>query len=221
MTKEVEVVERGPYAPPRSVVRDALPVQAGELVYAGFWRRFGAFWIDVAVLLPLTAIAYYFGEKTRLFYLYWFLPGLLIGLWYHVYLVARYGGTPGKLLLDTRIAMTDGSPVTTNAAALRYSVLFVLSALSTLALMLAILKMTDEEYFSVGYLERSVRLVEAAPPWYQMVNILTQIWVWSEFVTMLFNRKRRAIHDFMAGTVVIRRLRGRTAVAPALGPNGS
>ena len=120
-------MERGPYAPPKSEVRDILPLPAGELVYAGFWRRFGAFWIDFAVLLPLMGIAYYFGEKTRLFQLYWFIPGLLFGLWYHVYLVARYGGTPGKLLLDMRIAMTDGSAVTTNAAALRYSVLFVLS----------------------------------------------------------------------------------------------
>jgi uncharacterized RDD family membrane protein YckC len=197
-------MDRGPYAPPKSKVRDVLPVLAGAMVYVGFWRRFGAFWIDALVLLPLAGIAYYFGEKTRLFYLYWFIPGLLIGLWYHVYLVVRYGGTPGKLLLDTRIAMTDGSPVTTNAAALRYSVLFVLSVLSSVAVLLAVLKMTDEAYFSLGYLERSVRIVETAPPWYQAVNILTQIWVWSEFLTMLFNKKRRAIHDFIAGTVVIK-----------------
>jgi uncharacterized RDD family membrane protein YckC len=64
--------------------------------------------------------------------------------------------------------------------------------------------MTDEAYFSLGDLERSVRIVETAPPWYQAVNILTQIWIWSEFLTMLFNKKRRAIHDFMAGTVVIK-----------------
>jgi uncharacterized RDD family membrane protein YckC len=30
-----------------------------------------------------------------------------------------------------------------------------------------------------------------------------QIWIWGEFVTMLFNKKRRAVHDYMAGTVVI------------------
>jgi uncharacterized RDD family membrane protein YckC len=194
----------GPYAPPKSAVRDVLPKPAGELVYAGFWRRFGAFWLDFVVLLPLIGIAYYFGEKTRFFQLYWFIPGLLFGLWYHVYLVARYGGTPGKLLLDMRVAMTDGSAVTTNAAALRYSVLLVLSVLSSLALLLAVLKMTDEEYFSLAYLARATRMVELAPPWYQTVNILMQVWIWSEFLTMLFNRKRRAIHDFMAGTVVIK-----------------
>ena len=212
-------MERGPYAPPKSDVRDVLPIPAGELVYAGFWRRFGAFWIDFLVFLPIMGIAYYFGEKARLFQLYWFIPGLLIGLWYYVYLVARYGGTPGKLLLDMRIAMTDGSPATTNAAALRYSVMFVLSILSSLALLLAVLKMTDDEYFSLAYLARSQRMVELAPPWYQTVNILMQIWIWGEFVTMLLNKKRRAIHDFMAGTVVIKRrlpnLAGESAAADA------
>jgi uncharacterized RDD family membrane protein YckC len=192
-------------------------MRAGELVYAGFWRRFGAFWIDFLVLLPLIGIAYYFGEQTRLFQLYWFIPGLLFGLWYHVYLVARYGGTPGKLLLDMRIAMTDGSPATTNAAALRYSVLFVLSILSSLALLLAVLKMTDEEYFSLAYIERAGRMVELAPPWYQTVNLFMQIWIWSEFLTMLFNKKRRAIHDFMAGTVVVKG----PAVQPAAAASAS
>jgi uncharacterized RDD family membrane protein YckC len=30
------------------------------------------------------------------------------------------------------------------------------------------------------------------------------VWVYSEFAVLLTNRKRRAIHDFMAGMVVIR-----------------
>jgi len=173
------------------------------MVYAGFWRRFGAFWIDFIVLLPLMGIAYVFGEQTRLFQLYWFIPGLAFGLWYHVYLVVRYGGTPGKLFLTIRVAMTDGSPVTTKAAILRYSVLFVLSVLSSLALLLAALRMTDAEYFSLAYMTRAERMVMIAPSWYQVVNVLTHVWIWSEFITMLSNKKRRAIHDFMAGTIVI------------------
>ena len=32
---------------------------------------------------------------------------------------------------------------------------------------------------------------------------MQQIWIWSEFVVLLFNRRKRAIHDFIAGTVVI------------------
>jgi uncharacterized RDD family membrane protein YckC len=31
------------------------------------------------------------------------------------------------------------------------------------------------------------------------------VWIFSEFVVLLTNKKRRALHDFMAGTVVIRK----------------
>ena len=174
------------------------------LVYAGFWRRFGAFWIDFLVFLPLFPIVYFGESLTRLFQLFWFLPGLLIGLWFHVYLVQRYGGTPGKLLLRMRITMVDGSPVTTRAAFLRYVVLFVLAELMVLGNIVATFRMSDAEFFSLGLMERTERLAQLAPAWYGLVNVLMQIWIWSEFVTMLFNKKRRAIHDLMAGTVVIK-----------------
>lgn len=177
------------------------------MIYAGFWRRFGAYWIDVFVMIPLIGIVYFCGEKSRLFQLYWFIPCLLIGIGFHVYLVKRFGGTPGKLLLNMRIAMLDGSPVTLKAASLRYSVLFILSFLSSLALLLSVLSMTDELYFSLGYIERSQKILELAPSWYRLVSILLQVWIWSEFISMLFNKQRRAIHDFIAGTVVVHEIK--------------
>lgn len=198
-----------PYAPPASNVAftDAdLREQAARepLVYAGFWRRFGAFWLDVIVMSPLFALAYFGAEQSRYFQWYVLLPSLAFGLWFHVYLVSRFGGTPGKLILKTRIAMRDGSPVTRRAAALRYLVEFLLDALSSVALAMAAVSMSDADYFALGYLERSKHVVEFAPHWYSTVNIAMQVWGWGEFVTMLFNKKRRAVHDFMAGTVVIR-----------------
>jgi uncharacterized RDD family membrane protein YckC len=201
--------QENPYQPsPASVegsrTGKARANQTGELVYAGFWRRFGAYWIDAAIFLPLTGISYLLSEKTRLFFAYWFIPGLLIGLFFHVYLVKRFGGTPGKLLLKTRIALTDGTPVSTKAAFLRYSVLFILSILSSWAVLSGALAMTDEHYFSLGYIAKMEAVVSRAPAWYSIVNICLQIWVWSEFLSMLFNKRRRAIHDYMAGTVVVR-----------------
>jgi len=31
------------------------------------------------------------------------------------------------------------------------------------------------------------------------VSIANNIWIWGEVIVLLFNEKRRAIHDFMAG----------------------
>ena len=199
--------QRNPYEPPGAQLdqQASAPTASGaELQYATFWQRFGAYWIDVLVLAPLAVVVYFLAETSRYFYMYWYVLGLLIGLFFHVYLVKRYGGTPGKLLLKTRIALVDGSPITTNAAALRYAVLFVLTAISSGALSMGVLSMTDEMYFSLGYVARAQKMMELAPPWYSAVNVLMQIWIWGEFISMLFNKKRRAVHDFMAGTVVVR-----------------
>jgi uncharacterized RDD family membrane protein YckC len=200
--------QRNPYEPPAAQLdheAGAAPAaSSAELRYATFWQRFLAYWVDVLVLSPLVAIQYLLADKTRFFYMYWLIPGLVIGLYFHVYLVKRYGGTPGKLLLKTRIALVDGSRVTTTAAGLRYAILFVLTALSSLAFVMSSLAMTDEMYFSLGYVARAKEMVQLAPAWYPAVSVLLQIWVWGEFLTMLFNKKRRAVHDFIAGTVVVR-----------------
>ncbi len=199
-------METNPYAPPAALDTPAATSghQSGGLRYAGFWQRFGAYWIDFVVMLPLMGFVYYMGEKSRMFTLYWFIPGMIIGVLYQVFLVVRFGGTPGKLLLKTRIAMVDGSPVTVKAACLRYAGLFILSLLSGIALVMATLSMSDELYFSLGYVERATKMVEMAPGWYYAVSVLMQIWIWSEFVTMLLNKRRRAVHDYIAGTVVLR-----------------
>lgn len=197
--------DKNPFSPPGARVDDEnSTISTGAMQYAGFWRRFGAYWVDFLVFLPLIGLSFWLGEKTRLFNLYYFIPGLLIGLWFHVYLVKRYGGTPGKLALKIRIARLDGTAVGYKEAMIRYSVLFVLSALTSIGLIIGALNMSDTQYLSLGFQERTAKLVELAPRWYQPITILVNIWIWSEFIVMMTNKRRRAPHDFMAGTVVLR-----------------
>lgn len=174
------------------------------MTYAGFWRRFGAFWIDFLCFTPLIGFNFWMDSHFRLFQIWNFIPGLLIGLWFYVYLVQRYGGTPGKLLLNMRIVKLDGASVGYREAMLRYSVLFTLTVASSVAMAMATLNMTDAEYFALAWAEKAVRLSELAPTWNSWVTVLTNVWIWAEFVVMLTNKKRRAPHDFMAGTVVVR-----------------
>jgi uncharacterized RDD family membrane protein YckC len=185
-----------------------------HMEYAGFWRRFGAYWLDFIVLLPLVAFSMWGNGQSRLFNFYYFLPGALIGLLFHVYLVRRYGGTPGKLILKIKIARLDGNNVGYKEAILRYSVLFVLSTAMSIALISATMEMTDAEYLSLGWVERTQQMIKLAPNWYQILNVMMNIWIWGEFITMLTNKKRRAVHDFMAGTVVIRSEMPNTPLEP-------
>jgi uncharacterized RDD family membrane protein YckC len=192
-----------PYLPPAAEIsRTQAPT--GELAYAGFWRRFGAYWLDFLILLPLIGLTVWLGGQSRMFQLYYFLPGVAIGLWFHVYLVKRFGGTPGKRLLGLSIRRLDGSPAGLREASIRHCVLFVLTTLNSVGLLLATLEMSDSEYLGLPFAARALRLVELAPSWHRSVTIAVNIWVWSEFVVMLCNRRRRGVHDFMAGTVVVR-----------------
>ena len=184
-------------------VRNVNEVEGENVVYAGFWRRFGSYWLDFIFISPLTIAGYYAGEYSKDFATYWAVPGLLIGIFYHVYLVYKFGGTPGKLVLGIKIKMFDGSPISLKAAAIRHSVLFILTTLSTMAIIVAINRMSDSDYYSLGYLDRSRKIMQLVPAWYSFVNVIMQIWIWSEFIVMLTNKKRMAVHDFMANTVVV------------------
>lgn len=67
-----------------------------------------------------------------------------------------------------------------------------------------LIQMSDAEYHSITIAhQRHKRLLELAPLWYNQFMYCQLIWVWSEFIILLSNEKRRALHDFLAGTVVV------------------
>src|SRR5437899_7752381 len=130
------------------------------MLYAGFWRRFGALWLDFIVLLPLTGLTLWGSEHYRLFYPIYFVPGVIFGLFYSVYLVKRYGGTPGKLIMGIRITKVDGIPVTYREAFLRNAPEFILGLLMQVSLIYALFHITDSEYSSLSFHDRYQRLNE-------------------------------------------------------------
>jgi uncharacterized RDD family membrane protein YckC len=83
-------------------------------------------------------------------------------------------------------------------------VLFALSFLTSAALAYAAVIAPDDQYHAMTFVQKSVLLTELAPSWYGVLNVLLQVWVWSEFIAILCNKKKKALHDYMAGTVVVR-----------------
>lgn len=173
-----------------------------EVKYAGFWKRIGSHFLDLLILSPLMIPAYLFYSFKTYYYIY-FIPGLLLGLFYQVYLVQKYGGTPGKRIMKIEIRKLDLSKVTYKDAFLRYSVLFVLSIFQHVGLLMGVMALAESDMSGLSYIEFSVKLASAAPPFYQQVSMLMGIWVWIEFIVIFFNKKKRAPHDFIAGTVVV------------------
>jgi uncharacterized RDD family membrane protein YckC len=178
---------------------------AVELIYVGFWRRLAAYALDFAILLPFALLARHLIYTSRSAYLVNLIIGTIIAIVFEVYLVKRFGGSPGKIIMRIRIAKLDGTPVGYWQACIRYSVLFLISVLSSAGLLMSLINMSDLEYATFTSAQAHVRALEAgAPAWYQPLQIAGAVWVYSEFLVLLTNKKRRALHDFMAGTVVIR-----------------
>jgi len=40
-------------------------------------------------------------------------------------------------------------------------------------------------------------------PVFFIIELFYDVWYWSEIIVILFNKRNRALHDFLAGTVVI------------------
>jgi uncharacterized RDD family membrane protein YckC len=178
---------------------------AVELIYLGFWQRLAAYALDFAILVPYALVARQLIYTSRSAYLVNLILGTILAIVFEVYLVKRFGGSPGKLIMGIQIAKLDGSKVGYRQAIIRYSVLFFISILSSAGLLMSLFSMSDLEYAAFTSAQAHVRALEAgAPAWYQPLQIAGAVWVYSEFLVLLTNKKRRALHDFMAGTVVIR-----------------
>jgi uncharacterized RDD family membrane protein YckC len=67
-------------------------------------------------------------------------------------------------------------------------------------------------------MERGDMVMEHVPAWYATISILQQVWIYSEVVVVLFNKRKRALHDFIAGTVVIQKKFAEQSPAPDSSP---
>lgn len=107
--------------------------------------------------------------------------------------------------MKLRIVKVNGDAVTYREALLRYLPECLMGLGGTVAGAMAVLSLTDAQYFAATSLfERSKVIGAAMPDWNAPLSIAINIWFWSEFLILLTNKKRRALHDFIAGTMIIK-----------------
>lgn len=185
---------------------DFLPITLdGQRVYAGFWKRFCAGWVDAFIIFPLVFLFIWLKRFDRTLAIIITIPSSILFAMYHVYFNARFGGTPGKLAVGIRIARPNGTPIAWAEAWKRSAVDLAFASVFLCVQVWVLLRVTPEQYASLGLVERTQLFQDHQPNWCHSVAILQQVWIWSEVVILLFNRRKRAIHDFIAGTVVIKK----------------
>ncbi|HEV8593736.1 MAG TPA: RDD family protein [Pyrinomonadaceae bacterium] len=151
-------------------------------------KRFWAGIIDGLVFLPLTYFEswLYSFEPPIALLVAWIIISYPLAWLYSVILHARYGQTLGKMVMGIKVVdVSEERPITWRQAFLRDIALVIPN---TILLGYAIFYvLTGSDY---GTIE-------------MIVNIAVLVWFVLEIVSALTNHKRRAIHDFIAGTVVI------------------
>lgn len=175
-----------------------------ENIYAGFWTRLGSLFLDLLILTPYMLIMLYINGLDKNAYYFTLLPATIFHFWFDIYLVKRYGGTPGKLIVGIKILKLDGTDVTWKEAILRQLVSFIMSLFLSFMTVYA-LTIADKEYYeSLGWIVKQHYLLTLTPLLYKIQSWTSNIWVYSEFFVLLFNKRKRAIHDFVANTVIVK-----------------
>ena len=175
-----------------------------ENIYAGFWIRLGSLFLDFLFVIPVTILTLYLNSLGKNVYFYTIIPSLLFGLWYNIYLPKRYSGTPGKLVAGIKIIRLDGQSIDWKEAILRHIVLLVLSILSIIVMVSCIINADENTYTSLSWLKQSQYLMTLSPIFFKFYTWTSNIWIYSEFIVLLTNKRKRAIHDYIAGTVIVK-----------------
>lgn len=171
--------------------------------YAGFWSRLCAGFIDGILLIPIVVLFTYMeGISIEVAVLSSFLSAALYSS-YAIYFHGRWGKTVGKMVMKITVQTLDGRAIGYSEALYRHSVDLVFSILQTIGFVVAFASISSVAYESVsGWMERQELLYARLPVGINHLLTITYLWSCSELIVLLFNEKKRALHDYIAGTVV-------------------
>ncbi|PTC03949.1 RDD family protein [Vibrio mediterranei] len=162
--------------------------------YSNFWRRFFAVIIDGLVFLPLQWIDEYIlsGAIGSVGVFLWGVGGAILGISYYVILHAKYGQTIGKMVMKVKVVdVSESRNITVKQSCMRDIVPIIMAPFTVYA------------YAQLAFFGKTWQSLDQDSV-LTIVSLIMISWVVLESVSMLFNEKRRAVHDYIAGSVVVR-----------------
>ena len=163
--------------------------------YNTFWQRLAAGLIDDFVLYPIIFLSgYVIDTESNLLYTIGLLLSTILYSGYFVWCHGRYGQTIGKKSMGIRVLdINESQIIGIKRALIRESPLVLISVIAILFFSFKITTGTNDEVS-----------LEARNNLENLVSIFSFLWVAIELITMLTNSKRRALHDFLANSVVVK-----------------
>lgn len=162
--------------------------------YTSFGERLAAGLIDGLVFVPFVIVDSVFIAKNTNGWLVvtWTMLMTIASFLYSVLMHARYGQTLGKMAMKIKVVdVSETRDIGLRKAFLRDSVWIAVELIGFFILLYGIV--------SEGFISDDITLVyDSYFAWFGGA------WFLLELITMLTNSKRRALHDFIAGTVVMK-----------------
>jgi len=177
-----------------------------HIVYAGFGSRFGANLIDGLIMLPLSLgmVVLMFVVGFWVVYPYQIIVSLISSA-YIISFLAIYGATWGKMACKIEVRRVDLTPIGWIEAIKRHSVELITSLIIAALNMIALMSYSFKEIKSSSPIEVNQLIAARRSDFYGVVFFISILWSIGELITLLFNEKRRALHDLLGGTVVVKK----------------
>lgn len=164
-----------------------------QLHYAAFLPRVCAYIVDGIMFYAMTLVLDKLAivdlvalqQADMITNLVWLhVGGYAVTLGYYLFFLLRHGATPGKIVFNIKVVMTDGSAVTWLAVLLRYGIVTLVT--STISLSIALHLVYPVLYYVCI-----------------LMMMVLVVWMLTSIYQCIARVDRRVIHDFIAGTVVV------------------
>jgi len=174
--------------------------------YSSFKSRLFATIIDgILISIPSFIIFATTRHSTALTYYIFTYTFSFLSWMFFVFTLVKFGGTPGKLLLGLRVVKLDGQRIDIKIAILRSIVELGQTVIFALLSIYFIIKIGYPNFIENDIFQIRNQIHAITPFWVKPFNYLFNAYMFSESIVMLTNKRRRAIHDYIAGTIVIHR----------------
>ncbi|HMD53568.1 MAG TPA: RDD family protein, partial [Phycisphaerae bacterium] len=174
--------------------------------YGTVWQRVVAKSIDYLVLFPLGILHIWLLYLSKTAALIQVIPSTVVWYVYFIYCSGRFGQTTGMWAMNIRITKIDGSIIGWREAWLRSLINIIFGTIGVISFFVTFHYISGTLYDAADWKQKAAFFKTARYSFlavFAWLHLVQDIWLWGDILTILLNQKRQALHDFIAGTVVI------------------
>lgn len=165
--------------------------------------RIAALFLDGLLFLPLAIWMEYVFIRDQWEFVDWVLPELFFYIGFSTFFVHRYGGSPGKLMMKLQIVDSHGHRLGLLRSFLRNVPFLLLSLAECWLLILERAEYSAAEFEAMNSWEKWNADDLPNSLEYNVLAISLILGLSANFIAVTMNHRRRALHDFLAGSLVI------------------